>query len=141
MLKKNSSTVLMLETDDDDRLITQAYLADVKDASINLVFVNDQKQLVSFLETNFGKDDSPALIIIGQNRPGSALEVLQKIKSHDQYKIIPVVIVSGASYPTDVEECYRKGANSFIHKPGTGELTRQKIGTFLEYWLRTVELP
>jgi hypothetical protein len=48
--------------------------------------------------------------------------------------------VSEITHPATVKEAYRLGANSFIQKPSTLHLTKEKIETFAKYWLEVVEL-
>jgi len=47
----------------------------------------------------------------------NGLEVLQKIKSHPDFKTIPVVILTTSSESSDLHAAYQSGANSYIVKP------------------------
>jgi CheY-like chemotaxis protein len=71
----------------------------------------------------------------------NGFEVLKEIKSHFQFRQIPVVIISGTAYHEEVKECYLLGANSFVQKPLTDKLTQKKIETFVDYWFTVCELP
>ena len=47
----------------------------------------------------------------------SGLEVLQKLKSDDRTKSIPVVVMTSSHEDRDIEECYKLGVNSYVVKP------------------------
>ena len=88
------------------------------------------------------KDEQPDCILLDMEMPGmNGDEVLKKIKSDPVFKIIPVIMISGNAFPYEINESYRLGVNSFILKPSTHELTLKVISTFMDYWLRFVELP
>lgn len=72
--------------------------------------------------------------------PKSAVEVLKQLKADRHCNHIPAVILSEASNPRAVKECYSLGASSFIVKPDSNEATRKKNLAFLKYWFETVEL-
>src|SRR5262249_26255840 len=44
-------------------------------------------------------------------------EVLARIRDMEEYRGLPVIVLSRSSDPADVENCYRAGANSYICKP------------------------
>ena len=47
----------------------------------------------------------------------SGLEFLRILKSDEQTKSIPVVVLESSVSPTDVDKCQRLGINNFIEKP------------------------
>jgi CheY-like chemotaxis protein len=129
--------ILMLEHDEDDRYITQAVLDEVK-ADVSIEFVSDSTALFKKL----GENKIPDLLLITYGAlPMNVVEILRRIRSTTSLKHLPVVVLSGATKPAIVKECYEAGASSFVTKPSTGTETTLKITSFLDYWLRTVELP
>lgn len=86
--------------------------------------------------------DTPGLILLDLKLPKvSGLEVLQALKSNDQTKDIPVIVLSSSKEESDVRRCYELGVNSYVVKPvdfGQFSETVQRIGT---YWLETNEGP
>ena len=64
----------------------------------------------------------------------SGLEVLQKIKSDEYTKVIPVVIVTSSQDDVNLKECYKLGANSYIIKPIEFEGFVRAIGELGLYW-------
>ncbi|MEI9961255.1 MAG: response regulator [Limisphaerales bacterium] len=64
------------------------------------------------------KNGHPRLILLDLNLPKvSGLEVLQRLKSENRTKSIPVVVLTVSRMDRDIEECRRLGANSYIVKP------------------------
>ncbi len=132
----NKRKVLMIEDDMDDRYITQTYFADFG-SSIALRFLNGHENVVQYLE-DLDRSELPELIVLDPGKRGN--DTLQQLKGHTRFREIPVVVVSEITHPATVKEAYRLGANSFIQKPSTLDLTKEKIETFAKYWLEVVEL-
>jgi two-component system, response regulator len=84
----------------------------------------------------------PKVILLDLKMPKvSGIEVLQKIKSNQSTKSIPVVVLTSSSEPPDIEKCYELGANSFIVKPVEFENFNQTISELGIYWATKNKLP
>jgi len=58
------------------------------------------------------------LLLLDINMPKmDGLEVLRRLKSSDELKEIPVMMLTTTDDPREVEECYRLGCNMYITKP------------------------
>jgi len=133
-------SILMVEDDPDDRYLTQSVFEE-HCYNVKLDFLADGEEVLAYLDTR-PPDMLPSLIVLDKNLPAiDGLNVLREVKEHPRYRYIPVVMVSGTVAPGVVEECYRAGANSFFQKPESDHLTRERISTFLQYWLEVVDLP
>jgi len=131
----------MLDDDHDDRHITETVFAE-KGYDVKLEFLDESDKVLTFLEDASIDGTLPHLILLDLNMPRkNGFEVLKEIKSHFQFRQIPVVIISGTAYHEEVKECYLLGANSFVQKPLTDKLTQKKIETFVDYWFTVCELP
>lgn len=128
--------VLMIEDDLDDRYITETYFAQ-NGYTVKLEFFEGNGDIIQYL-SGLQKELLPDLIVIDPGKRGN--DTLQELKTHPQFREIPVVILSEVTQRTMVKEAYRLGANSFIQKPASHELTKEKIGTFAKYWFDVVEL-
>jgi two-component system, response regulator len=78
----------------------------------------------------------PKLILLDIKMPKvSGIEVLQKLKSDELTKLIPVVILTSSKEDPDIKACYRLGANSYIVKPVDFEGFAEAIKNLGFYWL------
>ena len=127
----------MLEHDEDDRYITQAVLDELR-ADISIHFVSTSTEFFKKLDGNHLPD---ILLITFRSLPMNAVDILAKLKQSERLAHIPVVILSGVSNASIVNDCYRAGAASFVTKPSTDSDTTSKIRNFVEYWFKTVDLP
>jgi CheY-like chemotaxis protein len=60
----------------------------------------------------------PDLILLDYYMPDiSWHDVMKQLKKDDQYKDIPVIVMSGSNYPDILDEIYAMGAVGFISKP------------------------
>lgn len=136
-----STTILMLETDADDRFITSSLVSEFP-YQLDLQFVNYGDEVFKYLAHCWTTGNAlPSLILLSLTvNAGDGMEVLKKLKSDPRYNHIPVIVLTGVKQATIVKECYALGASSFIQKPISANDTHKKIASFLTYWLETVEL-
>lgn len=128
--------ILMLEDDTDDRYITESVLAE-SGIDVSIKYFCNSEVLFQFLSSS----ERPSLILVDYNStPENGLEILKKIKSKEEYKAIPVIILTDSTVQKYVHQCYAHGASSVIKKPETIERTKSKINTFFRYWFEVTEL-
>jgi len=76
------------------------------------------------------------LVLLDIKMPGlNGIEVLKRIKSHENLKTIPVVMLTTTDDPVEIEECYRIGCNVYITKPVDFDLFSEKLnrlGLFIQ---------
>ena len=65
----------------------------------------------------------------------SGLEVLQKIKSDERSRQIPVVVLTSSHEDRDIKECYELGVNSYVVKPVEFDKFAQTVAELGFYWL------
>lgn len=80
--------------------------------------------------------ERPGLILLDRHMPDQdGVQVLQLLKQHPAWQIVPVVMVSSDASHEEKEECYRMGANSFLQKPIGFEQMKQLMASTCHYWL------
>ena len=70
----------------------------------------------------------------------SGLEVLEKLKSNELTKKIPVVVLTSSKEHPDVEKSYQLGANSYIVKPVDYDTFIKTVNDLGIYWM-TINQP
>ena len=63
------------------------------------------------------------------------MEVLEKVKSNDATKKIPVVILTSSKEDPDVNRCYELGANGYIVKPVEFDGFIKAVSELGMYWM------
>jgi CheY-like chemotaxis protein len=78
----------------------------------------------------------PALILLDLKMPGlDGIDVLKFIRTREQTRYIPVVMLSSSNLEEDLKATYDAGANSFLYKaPDLSEFTEILTAT-LYYWI------
>jgi two-component system, chemotaxis family, response regulator Rcp1 len=84
----------------------------------------------------------PDIILLDLNLPRmSGLEFLAVVKSSEQFKSIPVIVMSSSAAPEDVAAAYRLNANSYTQKPLEIDQFISVLQTIRRFWLETALLP
>ncbi len=84
----------------------------------------------------------PAVILLDLNLPGTdGREVLQEIKSNDDLKSIPVVVLTTSKDQRDIKACYDTGANTYVHKPVDAQAFFEAIQRLKNFWFEVAILP
>ena len=85
---------------------------------------------------------APDLILLDLNLPKKGgLDVLTEIKSDDQLKHIPVIVLTASSRAEDVTRSYQLHANAYIAKPDDLDRFIVALKSIEEFWLTLVKLP
>ncbi|MBS4057682.1 MAG: response regulator [Bacteroidales bacterium] len=101
----------------------------------------DGEEALKFVEKWEQGEPTPVVILLDLNMPKvNGLEVLEKIKSHPEFKTIPVVILTTSSESNDLQRAYQLGANSYIVKPVDFEKFLEVAEVIELYW-RVINKP
>ncbi len=110
---------------------------------VGLRFVENGVELLDYLAA--GDDDDhprPDLILLDLLMPAmGGMETLQRLRSDDRFRTIPVVIMSSSDTPAHVEEAYTLGANAFLVKQGRHASLLRQMRAFSAFWLEAARLP
>ncbi|MDX1906073.1 MAG: response regulator [Bacteroidia bacterium] len=138
--------ILIAEDDPEDRMLTRDAL--VESRLRNPVhFVENGEELLDYLYNRRAYEDvlanpRPGLILLDLNMPRmDGREALRAIKSDDELRRIPVVILSTSKAEEDILRTYDLGVNSFITKPVRFEALVDIMATLGRYWFEIVALP
>jgi two-component system, response regulator len=115
--------------------------------SNNLLHVKDGAVALDFL---FGKGEyadrnteiKPKVVLLDLKMPKvDGIEVLEKMKSNDHTKTIPVVVLTSSNQDPDINRCYELGANSYIVKPVGFDNFNKAIAELGYYWILSNQTP
>jgi CheY-like chemotaxis protein len=113
--------ILMVEDDPKDVELTLTAL-DEYNLVNEVVVVRDGQEALDYLycQGQFGArpQDNPAVILLDLKLPKvDGLEVLNRIKSDEHLKMIPVVVLTSSREERDMMKSYRLGVNAYVVKP------------------------
>jgi CheY-like chemotaxis protein len=113
--------ILLVEDNPGDVRLSSEALKE-SNLTYDLNVVVDGTKAMTFLRQGDGYSHvaRPNVIILDLNLPGkNGLEVLSEIKSDQELKDIPVIILTSSDSDLDVLIAYRKQANAYLVKPST----------------------
>lgn len=115
-------TIMLVEDNPDDVELTLRAFRKNKIAN-NTVVVHDGVEALDYLfgrgaYSNRDITNQPKLILLDIKLPKmNGLQVLEKIRSSELTRLLPVVILTSSKEETDLISSYKNGANSYVRKP------------------------
>lgn len=113
--------ILLVEDDPNDAELTLEGLTR-KGLANQVDWVRDGEEALDYLLRQGPHRDrahgNPFLVILDINLPKlSGLEVLQRIRSTPELRLIPVVLLTSSREDRDLTAAYKLGANAYVVKP------------------------
>jgi len=139
---KTAEILLIEDNLGDIRLIKEAF----KEGKIinRVSVVEDGEAAMAFLrrEGPYAGAVRPDLILLDLNLPKKdGREVLAEIKTDEDLKRIPVVILTTSRAEEDILRTYNLHANCYVTKPVDLEQFLAVVRSIEDYWLAIVKLP
>ena len=135
--------ILLVEDNPGDVRLTVEALKDCK-VSNKVHVVIDGEQAVQFLRKKgkFLDAPKPDLILLDWNLPKkNGSEVLSEIKTDEELKTIPVIILTTSKAHQDIYKAYGLHANCYITKPVDLNQFLSAVNTIEDFWFTIVKLP
>jgi CheY-like chemotaxis protein len=113
--------ILVAEDDENDVELTMLALGEYNLAN-EVVITSDGEEALDYLYCR-GKFDTratgnPSVLLLDLKLPKvDGLEVLQQIRSDEQLKMIPVVVLTSSHEEKDMMRSYKLGVNAYVVKP------------------------
>lgn len=134
--------ILLVEDNEGDIFLTTSALKEGK--IINEIDIEkDGQAAIEYLDKNLtNKINLPNLILLDMNLPKkNGIEVLKFIKTNNDFKHIPVVMLTTSSYEEDIVKSYKNYANCYITKPVDVKDFVSVIEKIENFWISIVQLP
>jgi CheY-like chemotaxis protein len=135
--------ILLVEDDPEDVRRTREALA-IGKLHNNLHTVGDGFEALEFLHRRgkYANAVRPDVILLDLNLPKKdGREVLAEIKTSDELKRIPVVVITTSKEEEDVVRSYKMHANCYITKPIDLDKFVSVVQAIDNFWLTIVTLP
>jgi CheY-like chemotaxis protein len=144
MVERNGPIeILLVEDNPGDVRLTREALKEGKVYS-NLHTVKDGVEAMDFLrrQGKFKDVPRPDIILLDLNLPKKdGREVLEEIKTDNDLKRIPVVVLTTSKAEEDVLRTYNLHANCYVTKPVDLEKFMVVVKSIDVFWLTVVTLP
>lgn len=110
---------ILYADDDSDDITWVSEACKILNLDWEIAFVSNGREVLDYLFQE-SSETTPSLVVLDLNMPEmDGRQTLQQIKNNDNYKHIPVVIVTTSANKIDKEVCKRLGASLFLTKPDT----------------------
>jgi two-component system, response regulator len=136
-MNKGGVEIVLIE---DNRADVELTLSALKKRNLanNVKVLTDGEEALDYLfkECSPGRAGCPCLILLDLKLPKvSGLEVLERIRSDERTKVIPVVVLTSSEEDKDRIESYKLGVNSYIVKPVGFEKFTKAVSDIGFYWV------
>jgi two-component system response regulator len=135
--------MLLVEDSPTDVLLIEEAFAVSKVDNV-LYTVKDGVEAIAFLRRQGKYHDAPrpSLVLLDLNLPKKdGRELLLEIKTDEDLKRIPVIILTTSDDHNDIVECYGRQANCYIVKPVDFNRFAEVVRDIEGFWFRIVTLP
>lgn len=135
--------ILIVEDNPGDARLIKEVLHSNKNV-FRLHLVEDGVEAMDFLrkKDKFINFPTPDLILLDLNLPKmDGREVLAEIKTDENLRLIPVVIMTTSQAEEDILKAYSLHANCYITKPLELDQFVNTIKSIIDFWFTLVKLP
>ena len=121
-------------TDDVDLVLIALRRTNVKN---KIVTLRDGSEALDYLYRRgpFATREDPLLILLDIKMPKvTGLQVLEKVKSDEALKTIPVVMFTSSNRQADIDSSYRLGVNAYVVKPVEFNALLESLACLGRFW-------
>jgi CheY-like chemotaxis protein len=142
----NTGPILVADDDADEVVLLR--LAFMKAGLQNsLLAVADGEECVEYLRGDGKFADRfqypmPQLLLLDLKMPRlNGIQVLTWIRSQSQLKQLPVIVLTGSTFDSDITRAYAAGANSFLPKLLDPAGLASQVKGIVDFWIGLSVLP
>ncbi|MCI0348594.1 MAG: response regulator, partial [Acidobacteriales bacterium] len=142
MVIQKEMSILLVDDDDNDALLLRRAFSQTHCAIRFLALNSGQAALDYFQGAGHYADRDlypvPQLVILDSLLPRiPGQQILEMIKSDDNLKVIPVIILTGAISPENIVRLYRLGANAICLKPSSVHALQAFAESVCAFWIQS----
>ena len=143
-MPRSSGEVLLVDDSVDDVELAVMVLSAYWPAA-RIVVARDGAQAGDYLyrrgEYAGRRTAQPVLVLLDIKMPKvGGLELVRILKSDDELKVIPVVMLTSSREERDVRDAHRLGANAYVVKPLAFPEFQETLKKLAAFWLTVHEL-
>ena len=135
--------LLLVEDNPADVRLTELALEEVS-LTHDLHVVEDGAAAISFLhcEGEYADTITPDLVLLDLDLPKvHGTEVLDELKSDDDLRRLPVIVLTSSTAEEDIRASYDRHANAYVEKPVDVDDFVAVAREIEEFWLSIAKLP
>ena len=137
--------ILLIEDNEVDEVLTLRAI-EMNHISNPVIVARDGEEAMNLLFKHgvggLGAPVRPSVILLDLRLPKiSGFDVLRSIRTNEDTKLFPVIIMTSSKEDRDVVEGYRLGANSYVRKPIKFEELVHAVNHLGMFWLLLNEHP
>lgn len=141
----NLRTILYAEDNAKDVELTLEALADHKLAN-QIIVVRDGVEVLEYLRCEGQFKDrvqgDPAVLLLDIKMPRmDGIDTLREIRNDNQFKLLPVVMLTSSREEQDLIDSYQLGANAYVVKPVDFRSFIEAVKQIGIFWAVLNELP
>jgi two-component system, response regulator len=128
---ENPNSILIVDDSPDDIFIAERTISKCRvDCSVETL-TNGYRAMERLVNKK-----PPALVLLDLKMPEiGGIEILRFIRTREQTRYIPVVMLTSSQMEEDVKASYDAGANGYLHKAFDLSEFLEKMETTLRYWI------
>jgi CheY-like chemotaxis protein len=141
MMSEEERPILLVEDNPMDVDLTRR--AFIRQKMVHPIEIaRDGEEALSYLSDWPVEKPIPILVLLDLKLPKiDGLEVLQHLKTHPRFRLIPVVVLTTSAEDRDIQAAYMEGANSYIAKPVDFDRFMEVVEQIQIYWCGMNMLP
>jgi CheY-like chemotaxis protein len=144
-MMKNLKRILLVEDDPKDIELTLAALGEHNLAD-EVAIARDGVEALDYLcrRESFARraPGNPVVIMLDLKMPRmDGVQVLRQIRAEEQFRMIPVVVLTSSRESLDLQACYGLGVNAYVVKPARFMEFVEAVKQTGVFWARVNQPP
>lgn len=129
-----SEDVLLILTEDDDAAANLIQMNLKRHGIKNIQWKKNGRETLDYLSSGDYKSYKSTIILLDIKMPVmDGFQLLKTVKQNDEFRNIPIVMLTTTENPEEVEKCYELGCNFYIKKPVEYKELTEKLKALVNF--------